>query len=544
MAGRRPASMLHVLRHYLPGRKLALMASELAILGALVFLGMSSHLWLSINVATEHRIAFERLSVVDARWRCLISALMVAALAQIAIGFNELYDFRISASRYDRASRFLGSAGSAILLVLVVVCLVHVWDIDRILDFPGLPLTQVLVVLVTTLMLGFSLLYVWRHIFHFVLRRFSFDQRLLILGTGKLARRLSDELRLRRGSGYNVVGMLAPSDAAPASDADAGEALARARGKGASARSALEEGEPATAPYTATLLLERDMPPPGEEPRRSVGQVLTEPLHALAERLSIDDIVVALEDRRGVLPTQELLACRMAGIAIDEAETVYERVTGKIAVEAMRPSYLIFNRGFRQHPLGETAKRALDITLALLVFSFTWPLMIATAIAISLDSRGPILYRQERVGRHGVPFTLMKFRSMREDAEVATGPVWAQTDDPRITRVGRLIRKTRIDELPQLFNILAGSMSLVGPRPERPVFVAELSNKIPYYNQRHIVKPGLTGWAQINYPYGNTVEDALQKLQYDLFYIKYQSTLFDLSIVLNTVKTVILRKGT
>jgi lipopolysaccharide/colanic/teichoic acid biosynthesis glycosyltransferase len=539
--------MLHVLRHYLPVRKLALMASELAILGTLIFLGMSSHLWLSINVATEHRIAFERLSVVDARWRCLISALMVAVLAQIAIGFNELYDFRISSSRYDRASRFLGSAGSAILLVLVVVCLVHVWDIDRILDFPGLPLTQVLVVLVTTLMVGFSLLYVWRHIFHFVLRRFSFDQRLLILGTGKLARRLSDELRLRRGSGYNVVGMLAPSDAAPASDEDdgeGGEARRRGRAKGAASRSAFEMGEPATAPYTATLLLERDLPPPGEEPRRSVGQVLTEPLHALAERLSIDDIVVALEDRRGVLPTQELLACRMAGIAIDEAETVYERVTGKIAVEAMRPSYLIFNRGFRQHPLGESAKRALDIALALLVFAFTWPLMIATAIAIGLDSRGPILYRQERVGRHGVPFTLMKFRSMRQDAEVATGPVWAQTDDPRVTRVGRFIRKARLDELPQLFNVLGGSMSMIGPRPERPKFVEELSHAIPYFRQRHIVKPGLTGWAQINYPYGNTVQDASEKLQYDLFYIKYQSLLFDFSILFNTIKTVVLRKGT
>ncbi|MCL4157794.1 UNVERIFIED_CONTAM: hypothetical protein GTU68_026167 [Idotea baltica] len=173
-----------------------------------------------------------------------------------------------------------------------------------------------------------------------------------------------------------------------------------------------------------------------------------------------------------------------------------------------------------------------------------WPFMIATAIAVKLTSPGPALFSQERVGRDGVPFTLFKFRSMYVDAESRTGPVWAQEDDPRVTPAGRFIRKTRLDELPQLFNVLGGSMSLVGPRPEREVFVEELSQTIPYFRQRQIVKPGLTGWAQINYPYGNTVEDALQKLQYDLFYIKYQSLLFDLSILFNTTKTILLRKGT
>jgi len=190
------------------------------------------------------------------------------------------------------------------------------------------------------------------------------------------------------------------------------------------------------------------------------------------------------------------------------------------------------------------AKRLFDIVLSLLLLLLLAPLLLATALAVRLDSAGPVLYRQQRVGRHGVPFTLLKFRSMRADAEKSTGPVWAQTNDPRITRVGRFIRKTRLDELPQLLNVLGGSMSMVGPRPERPHFVADLAQQIPYYNQRHIVKPGLTGWAQINYPYGNTVEDALQKLQYDLFYIKYRSLPFDLSIVINTIKTVVLRRGT
>jgi len=255
-------------------------------------------------------------------------------------------------------------------------------------------------------------------------------------------------------------------------------------------------------------------------------------------------IVIAFEERRGSLPTEELLRCRLEGIWVEEAESFFERLTGKIPAEAMRPSYLIFNPGFGMHPLAAAAKRLLDFTLALVGLLVTWPIMLAVALAVRLDTPGPILFRQERTGWRGRPFTLNKFRSMRADAEKLSGPVWASEDDPRVTRVGKFLRKARLDELPQLFNVLAGTMSLVGPRPERPHFVAELAAKLPYYHQRHSVKPGLTGWAQINYPYGNTVEDALQKLQYDLFYIKYQSLLFDLSIVFHTVKTVLLRKGT
>jgi len=223
---------------------------------------------------------------------------------------------------------------------------------------------------------------------------------------------------------------------------------------------------------------------------------------------------------------------------------VYEQITGKIAVEALRPSYLIFNEGFSRHPWAELSKRAVDFVLALFMLAISWPLMIATALFVRFDSPGPILFTQERVGRDGKPFTLFKFRSMRADAEKLSGPVWATQDDPRITKSGKFIRKTRLDELPQLFNVLAGHMSLVGPRPEREHFVEDLAKKIPYFRQRHIVKPGLTGWAQINYRYGSTFEDAVQKLQFDLFYIKNQSLLFDLSILFNTVKIVILRKGT
>ncbi|MBL8862630.1 MAG: TIGR03013 family PEP-CTERM/XrtA system glycosyltransferase [Planctomycetes bacterium] len=267
-------------------------------------------------------------------------------------------------------------------------------------------------------------------------------------------------------------------------------------------------------------------------------------LPALVERERVDIVVVALEDRRKALPVDDLLQCRLDGVAVIEQESLYERITGKIAVEALRPSYLIFNEGFSRHPWAELTKRAFDLSMGILIFALTWPLMLATAIAVRLDSPGPILFTQERVGRDGRTFVLLKFRSMRADAEKSTGPVWATQDDPRITRVGRIIRKTRLDELPQLVNVLAGHMSIVGPRPEREHFVAELAQRIPYFRQRHVVKPGLTGWAQINYRYGSSFEDALQKLQYDLYYIKNQSLIFDLSIVFNTVKIVLLRKGT
>jgi sugar transferase (PEP-CTERM system associated) len=231
-------------------------------------------------------------------------------------------------------------------------------------------------------------------------------------------------------------------------------------------------------------------------------------------------------------------------VSVLEQEALYEQITGKIAVQALRPSYLIFNEGFSRQAWNELAKRTLDLACSLVVLLITWPLMLATAIAVRFDSPGPILFAQERVGRDGRSFTLFKFRSMRADAEKLSGPVWATQDDPRITRSGKFIRRTRLDELPQLFNVIAGHMSMIGPRPERPHFVDDLAKKIPYYRQRHIVKPGLTGWAQINYRYGSSLEDAVQKLQYDLFYIKNMSLLFDVSILFNTVKIVILRKGT
>jgi exopolysaccharide biosynthesis polyprenyl glycosylphosphotransferase len=240
----------------------------------------------------------------------------------------------------------------------------------------------------------------------------------------------------------------------------------------------------------------------------------------------------------------KLLEMKLDGVSFDHLASVYEEYTGKIAVENLRPSWLIFSPGFRKSRVVSASKRSLDIFVAGVGLVIAAPVMALVALAIRLTSRGAVLYHQQRVGLHGRIFTLHKFRSMQENAEATSGPVWAsKSGDSRVTVVGLLLRRSRLDELPQLWNVLNGDMSFVGPRPERPEFVTELTRQIPFYGQRHIVRPGLTGWAQVRYTYGASVEDALQKLQYDLFYIKNLSVALDLFIMLNTVKTVLRQKG-
>ena len=540
--------MLHVLRHYFPLRKALLVASETLLLWLVVATGMTAHLWAPAQ-GVYRLLAFESMGIDTARVRCIFSALLVSVLAQLAIAFNELYDFRVSGSRYDQAQRFVGSMGTAMLMVLGAVVLMNVWGFQRVLDFPGLSLLQRVRILVFCLLVGFALLYLWRMLFHHVLRRASFNERALVLGSGKAAHVLAQEIRVHRGSGFEVVGILpeaANGHAPPAkSAADVVAGSAGGPAVASAARAAVQPFDPeatGTADLVLTGLVLTETGVGRPRPGGKVEEAGT--LLELAREHQADVLVVSLADRRRALPTEDLLRCRLSGVAVRDYEGLFEQVTGKIAVEAIRPSYLIFNDGFTRHPLAELAKRLLDLSASLVGIVLAAPFMIGTAVAVRMSSPGPALFTQERVGRDGRKFTLFKFRSMYEDAESRTGPVWATQDDPRITPVGRFIRKTRLDELPQLFNVLMGDMSLVGPRPERQHFVDQLAQEIPYFRQRHIVKPGVTGWAQINYPYGNTVEDALQKLQYDLFYIKYQSLLFDLSILFNTVKTVVLRKGT
>jgi sugar transferase (PEP-CTERM system associated) len=266
-------------------------------------------------------------------------------------------------------------------------------------------------------------------------------------------------------------------------------------------------------------------------------------LSAIVEETRPDVVVVVQQDRRGRFPANPLLECRLRGIAVEDWPTFYEKATGKILVTELRPSWLIFSDGFVKTARTEIIKRLFDVTLASAGLILAAPAMALVAIAIKIESAGPVFYRQPRSGQNGCVFILNKFRSMREDAEEGTGPVWAQQDDSRVTRVGALLRRTRLDELPQLFNVLLGHMSFIGPRPERPEFVHALQKEIPYYMKRLSMKPGITGWAQVKYRYGSSVEDSLEKLQYDLYYIKNLSLFLDLLILLNTVQVVLFARG-
>ena len=269
-----------------------------------------------------------------------------------------------------------------------------------------------------------------------------------------------------------------------------------------------------------------------------------EGLAAEVRRLRVTEIIVAVRDQRGgAVPMDELLKCRLAGVPVHTLEGFYERLRGRVPVETLKASWLVYGEGFRQNWWRSFEKRAVDVVVSLALLVVTLPLLVATAVAIAVGSGFPVLYRQRRIGRGGKPFEMWKFRSMRQDAEADGAARWAQPGDPRVTRVGRFIRKARIDELPQLFNVLKGDLSLVGPRPERPEFVDGLAKEIPFYNVRHSVKPGITGWAQVRYAYGASSLDAKKKLEYDLYYVKNHALLLDILILVETVRVVLRGEG-
>lgn len=270
-----------------------------------------------------------------------------------------------------------------------------------------------------------------------------------------------------------------------------------------------------------------------------------EGLPAVSKRLEIDEIVVAMDDRRRSFPTDQLLQCRLDGVEITDLATFFERETGKVRLDVLNPSWIIFSTGFRRSRLNSALERLFDILASLSLLVVALPVMVLTVLAIKIEegARASIFYRQIRVGQYGRNFGVLKFRSMREDAERDGKAQWAVQNDSRVTKVGSFIRKTRIDELPQIINVLRGEMSFVGPRPERPQFVEQLNEKIPYYRERHSVKPGITGWAQLCYPYGASDKDAAEKLQYDLYYVKNHSLIFYLAILVQTVEVIVWGKG-
>lgn len=410
-----------------------------------------------------------------------------AALATIfcmsAFYLYDLYDFIIMHDRRELVLRMVQALGLAWVALAFAFYLFPHLMIGRGVTLISLPLALLM-------MTG------WRLVIHWFLGHPQFGERILIVGSGPMAVELAREALERPDAGFRIVGF---ADSNPE-------------------------------------LLGKSLINP-----RVVG--LTSELDKIVQRENIDRIVVAMGERRGQFPTQQLLQLSLSGnVSIEEAASFYERVTGRVHLDMVRPSWLIFSGRKRQARINTMARLALHRTVALIGAILSLPLVLITSILIKLESRGPVLYKQERVGRNGRVFTVMKFRSMRVDAE-KDGPVWAQNADDRVTRVGRIIRKIRMDEIPQFWNILRGDMNFVGPRPERPHFVSQLAEEIPYYEQRHLIAPGLTGWAQIKYPYGSSIEDARQKLQYDLYYIKNQSLMLDAAILFETIKTILFGRG-
>jgi len=408
---------------------------------------------------------------------------LVTVVCQLCLYYNDFYDLTIVHSNRELVVRLLQAVGAASIVLAALYFVQPALMIGN-----GIFVSALFVFLIA--ILG------WRLAFNQVTGSLKLEERVLFVGTGDTARKVARQILDQHDFAYRVIGFI-DDDASRIGERIVNPAIV---------------GTPAD-------------------------------IDRLIAAHRVDRIVVGLSDRRGKLPVQELLRAKMSGVRVEDATTTYERVTGKILLDDLRPSWLIFSDGFRVSRVTRLMKRTIDLTLSIALAIVTIPAMLATALAIFLEDGSPVFYRKERVGENGRTFVLTKFRSMRKDAEQGGRPIWARSDDDRITCVGQVIRKTRLDELPQLWNVILGDMSFVGPRPERPFFVAELSRDIPFYQQRHSVKPGLTGWAQVKYRYGASREDAMEKLRYDLYYIKHLSIVFDLTIVFDTVKVVLFRKG-
>jgi sugar transferase (PEP-CTERM system associated) len=419
----------------------------------------------------------------------LLKILLVTSVCQACLYYNDLYDFRTSESYKETVLRLIQALGfSAIFLAIVYLIF------PQAIIGTGIFLASISFVIM--------LIVSWRFCYTLVIEHGLFNKRIILLGSADLILKIKEEISDRKDCGYDIV-------------AEVPDAKYKTR-------------------------------PDNDCENNNAGNIVGQKYEGLAElagAYNIDKVIVAIEEKRNNFPAKELLKCRVNGIEVVEGNSFYEMLTGKLVVKAINPSWLIFSEGFRKSRTRRFLKRSVDLILSFIGLLIFLPLIGLIALLIKIDSRGPVIFSQERIGQKRKIFRIFKFRSMVEDAERISGPVWAQDQDNRITMVGKVIRKLRLDELPQLWNVLKGNMSFVGPRPEREYFVKELEALIPYYSERHTVKPGITGWAQISYKYGASVDDAIEKLNYDLFYIKNMSFFMDLMIVLRTIKIVLFRKG-
>lgn len=418
------------------------------------------------------------------KWLCC-KIFLISFICQACLYYNNLYNFKVIDGFTELSIRLFQAVGVASIILAVIYFFSPGVIIGK--GVSGVSIALILIFIAS-----------WRLCYSVILERGLFNQKIIILGSGELANNIKTEIEATKDCGYTVK-MIFPED----EDFD-----------------------------TAGLNIKNII----------ISKNGYHGLCEIAKNLKIDKIVVALKEKRGLLPVEELLNCRVAGIDVLEGNSFCEMLTGKLIVEQINPGWLIFSKGFRKSFILSAFKRCTDFFLSLSMLIIFSPIILLTSILIKIESKGPVFFSQERMGQNRVPYNVHKFRSMITDAE-KNGPVWAKTNDDRITGVGKYIRKCRIDELPQLWNVMLGEMSFVGPRPERAHFVKELESRIPYYSQRFTVKPGLTGWAQVSYGYGATVNDAIEKLNYELFYIKNMSIPMDLTVIFRTVKTVLFGEG-
>lgn len=409
---------------------------------------------------------------------------LASAVCILILYFYDLYDYIVMTNRRELMLRLVQALGIAWALLALLFYFVPPLLIGRGVSVISVPL-------VLCLLLG------WRICIHMLTGHPDIGEKILVVGTGQTALDTAEAVWERRDAGYRIVGFVSENGAKP--------------------REKLGQSE-------------------------IIGRAID--LEDVIRNEKIDRVVIAVRERRGAFPTEALLKMSLAGdVSIEECTSFFERITGKVHVDMLRPSWLIYAGRRRDSPIKSVVRELFHRVLALIGLVVALPVAFLTAILIKLESRGPVFYKQERVGKNGHVFNVIKFRSMKTDAESDGKPMWAVSNDERVTRIGKIIRKLRIDETPQFWNILKGEMNFVGPRPERPHFVKQLAKEISFYEHRHLVAPGLTGWAQIKYPYGASVSDAIQKLQYDLYYIKNQSLTLDMVIVFETVKTVLFGKG-
>lgn len=409
---------------------------------------------------------------------------LATAVCLLVLYLYDLYDYTVMGYRRELFLRLMQALGIAWALLAIVFYFVPQFVIGR-----GTSLYSVIITLVA--LLG------WRVAIHYLTGHPEIGEKILIVGSGQAAMDTAEAVWKRRDAGYRIVGFVGED----------------------------EDSLKLTLP-------------------RAKFFGTTDELEQIVKKEKIDHIIIAVRERRGSFPTELLLQMSLAGdVSIEECTSFYERITGQVHLDMLRPSWLIFAGRGRDTRLKTVFREVIHRTLAIIGLICSLPIALITALLIKLESKGDVFYKQERVGKNGRSFEVLKFRSMRTDAEADGKPVWATGNDDRTTRVGRIIRKIRVDEIPQFWNIIKGEMSFVGPRPERPHFVSQLAEEIPFYEHRHLTAPGLTGWAQIKYPYGASVEDARQKLQFDLYYIKNQTLALDLLIVFETFKTVLFGKG-